>query len=216
MKTENKIVLPIVLLMIAAAIMGCKTEPELCALGAHLGIGESCSGNSCTLQDYNTNHAAFPKEIFRVGAVSKYTPSELSTTANNIVTAYSTGMGGNSQTAMKNIGKIAITKAANEEYTWNGTILGVHVNLAPGDIRGLVNDIYGNNLPLVQILQAVNTIRLAAGKDSDTEQLPVLAGGAAKEPKLGTVAKNFTKLTRAVRLRDSNLAKGIATRSRPA
>ena len=164
MKTENKMVLlPIVLLIIAAAIMGCKTEPELCALGAHLGIGESCTGTSCSLQDYNTNHAAFPKDIYRVGAASKYTPSELSTTANNIVTAYSAVMAPAAQTVMRNIGKIAITKASNNEYTWDGTVLGVHINLSASGVRQLVTDIATSNLPieLTQILQAVNTIRLA-------------------------------------------------------
>jgi len=163
MKTKGKMFLLVVLVMIAAAIMGCKTEPELCALGAHLGIGESCSGNSCTLQDYNTNHAVFPKEIFRVGAVSKYTPSELSTTANNIVTAYGSAMSSAHQNVMKGIGKIAITKASNNEYTWDGTVLGVHINLSAVGVRTLVADMSGGNLPieLTQILQAVNTIRLA-------------------------------------------------------
>jgi len=175
MKTENKMVLlPIVLLMIAAAIMGCKTEPELCALGAHLGIGETCDPN-CTLQDYNTKHNLFPKAIYRIGAASNYTAQGLSTTADNIVTAYSEVMTPTNQTVMRNIGKIAV-KSGDAAYSWDGNVLGLRVNLAVGTIRGLVGDIADNALNHAQILQAVNTIRLAAGKDSDTEQLPVLAG----------------------------------------
>jgi len=224
MKTENKILLPIVLLMIAAAIMGCKTEPELCALGAHLGIGESCSGTSCSLQDYrtanakNSSHADyFPVPINRVGAEGNFASGTLTSAANNVVSAHK-GLSTSDKNAIKNgvpAGKLLAVHIYNilGSYKWNGSILGIKVGETVMMIDTYLGAIASGSMPHAQV-QPANVIRLAAGKDSDTEQLPVLAGGAAKEPKLGTVAKNFTKMTRAVRLRDSNLAKGIATRSK--
>jgi len=185
MKTENKIVLPIVLLMIAAAIMGCKTEPELCALGAHLGIGESCTGTDCTLEDYRTPAQifTFPKEINRYGKASNYTTEQLRQTADNIVEGYNLVSPASVQSAaMSKIGKICVTKAQNNAYTWDGSIFGVHVNRSETNVRTLIGDISDSNLPVAYPVagltsaQPANTIRLAAGKDSDTEQLPVLAG----------------------------------------
>jgi len=185
MKTENKILLPIVLLMIAAAIMGCKTEPELCALGAHLGIGESCSGTSCTLEEYrtanmkNSGHADYFKwPIYRVGTKSHYTDTELTNTVTNILAGYK-GLSSTSQTNLKNssLSEVRITfSAPHDWYTWNGSNLGIYKGSSSTSVRGLLADIVGDGLEMAQILQAVNTIRLAAGKDSDTEQLPVLAG----------------------------------------
>jgi len=197
MKTENKMVLlPIVLLMIAAAIMGCKTEPELCALGAHLGINEKCSttGNdSCGLQDYRTEaqKASFSKAINRYGKESNYTAKQLRDTADNIVKAFNDfrSDGGGSGPAMydnvmSKISKLCVTLAANSRHTWDGATLGADVSATSNNIQARLEQLYEGQLALagpaaailVQQLQIMGIIRLAAGKDSDTEQLPVLAG----------------------------------------
>ena len=153
MKTETKIVLPIVLLMIAAAIMGCKTEPELCALGAHLGIGESCTGTSCSLQDYRTEaqKASFSKAINRYGKESNYTAQQLRTTADNIVTAFGNFRTGQGQAkydnVMSKISKLCVTLAASGNYTWDGSTFGAHVTITTSSIQARLDQIYDNELP---------------------------------------------------------------------
>jgi len=161
----------IILMIVAVVILGCKTEPVACNLGVHLGIGETCTGSACTLQDYRTDEQklTFPKEIYRYGKEVNYTTQELRTTADNIVGGYN--MIGTQETknaVIAGADKICVTKAANSGYTWDGSVFGVHINSAPGAVYGLMTGIAGGVLPnadlatgiLTQILPA-NAIRLA-------------------------------------------------------
>ena len=150
----------ILLIVVAVAFIGCKTEPEPCNLGAHLGIGETCTGTSCTLQDYNTSTGpnAFPKPIYRVGAVSNFDANVLAKTVDDIMTTYTNpSLLGMDQASKNRISErllhVEIYKAGGN-YTWKNKVLGLLAGLDAGLIYVNIGNIAspGNLTPTAQVL----------------------------------------------------------------
>jgi len=138
----------IILTIVTMVILGCKTEPEPCNLGAHLGIGETCTGTNCTLQDYRTEEQklTFPKAINRYGKESNYTSQQLRTTADNIVAGYNTLNTTQKNNLMSKVSQFCVTNAQNGYYTWDGSIFGIHyLNDDVEDIAGMFSAI--NSIP---------------------------------------------------------------------
>ena len=130
----------ILLTIMAVAFIGCKTEPDPCNLGAHLGIGETCTGTSCTLQDYRTEEQklTFPKEINRYGKASNYTAQELRTTTDNIVMEFVNIKNAFNPTEysaiMAKIVRLCVAQAENNMYIWDGVTFGVDPDVSSGFI----------------------------------------------------------------------------------
>ena len=159
----------------------CPICNPMCNLGAHLGIGETCNGTNCTLQDYRTaeQKILFPKEINRYGKASNYTAKQLTDTVANIIAGYGLLVGTTQGNFIAKAGKVCVTKAQNGEYTWDKTVFGFHIDLSAEETKGLMTDLVGGLSEkgpingLVQ-LQPASDIRLAGGK-KQTEQLSVVA-----------------------------------------
>ena len=167
----------------------CSICSPICNLGEHLGIGETCNGINCTLQDYRTSKqkASFPKEINRYGKASNYTDAELRTTADKIIAAFdkiiadANGEIEARDNILPKISKLYVVKAANSHYTWIGTDFGADpsttVAVIEGRLYGIEN---GSILPasvasdIIVQLQPANYIRMANGK-KQTEQFPVVS-----------------------------------------
>ena len=134
MKTKTLLLLAAILVLVIAA--ACNDDPAAngeetpCTLGAHLGIGETCSGTSCTLQDYRTpaQAASFPKPIYRYGKTVNYTAEELRNTADGIIAAFEAvkdlSNAEEYNAIMAAIARLCVTQAANNRYTWDGETLG--------------------------------------------------------------------------------------------
>jgi len=224
------------LMMIAAIILascdnGSTPEPEpevIVPHGepySHLGIGEQkgadCSGK-CGFQDYrtanmsNSGHADyFQWPIYRVGATSHYQGTELTTTVNNILTAFRDSLGSGEKTNLKNstLKQVHITYNAPSgpletilgRYTWNGSILGIQKGNASALIKECMRDISNSELPsvLAVVLQSANGIRMANGKKS-TEQFPAVASGDGKLPRAARAATGFELNRQAVMRRNGS------------
>ena len=181
---RNLLILAIVLL-IGFIVNSCddeEKEPPVCNLGEHLGIGETCNGTNCSLQNYNTSTGAntFPKPIYRVGAKGN-NGATLTSTASAIVDAYNTKIaapGGSVKTRFDNSGltEIQMYLGGTTNYTWSGSggILGIRAGAFEiwmiedlGTTGGL------DKRPVAQ-LQPASYIRLMKGM-KQTEQLSVAA-----------------------------------------
>jgi len=177
----------------------------------HLGIGEQCikDAGECTgLQDYrtagmkNSGHADyFQWPIYRVGATSHYQGTELTTTVNNILTAFRDSLGSGEKTDLKNstLKQVHITynapsgplEAVFGKYTWNGKNWGIQKGTSSDIINGVMKAIPQGVLQQVAVLlQPANGIRMANGKKS-TEQFPAVAGGDGKLPRAARAATGF-------------------------
>jgi len=112
------------------------------------------------LQDYRTaeQKLSFPKEINRYGKASNYTAEQLRQTADNIITAFENLKTDSGQAkydnVMSKISRLCVTIAANTtpgtpgyNYTWDGSIFGVHVTSNTSIIQARLNQIYDNELP---------------------------------------------------------------------
>jgi len=168
-----------IILLIGFIVNSCsdeEKEPPVCNLGAHLGIGETCNGNNCILQDYRTaeQKATFPKEINRYGKKTNYSDTELRQTTDKIVAAFDKIASDNGDKVLydivlSKIGKLYVVKAANGYYTWNKTDFGADPAATMEIISGRLV-LTASSLPEASIasglaqLQPVSDIRLAKGK----------------------------------------------------
>ena len=165
--------------MLILVFIACEPEP-VCNLGAHLGIGETCNGTSCTLQDYRTENAKnfshadyFPVPINRVGAESNFTSGTLTSAAGNVISAHN----GLSTTDKNNIkdgvpaGKLSAVHIYNNlgSYKWNGNILGIKINETIIMIDTYLGAIASGSMPLAQILSMSNGVLIADLSVSDTD-----------------------------------------------
>jgi len=197
----------------------------------HLGIGEDCikdTGDCTGLQDYrtanmkNSSHADyFQWPIYRVKAESNYgtNGAELTTTVGNILTGYKGLNPLNELPNLKNssLEQVHITYNAPSgpldavfgKYAWDGEYLKIQKNNTSDNITFCFQGIGTGNLPqqLAMLLQPASNIRMAKGKKS-TQQFPLIAGGADKDPKVNTVAQNF-RLNRQVIARNNRNVKTL-------
>ena len=157
MKTKTLLLLAAILVLVIAA--ACNDDPAAnggetpCTLGAHLGIGETCSGTNCTLQNYNTSTGsdAFPVPIYRIGAESSFasaaaTPAAM---ADHILSIYSS-LESSEKNAIKNgvqdVKLIEVHIFNSGMYTWDKSILGLPSEISP--FGGILTMIANGNLPL--------------------------------------------------------------------
>jgi len=202
----------------------------------HLGIAESCLGSDragaakCGLEDHRnaTQKTAFHAPVYRYGKLSNYNildPKEIEKTIDKIISGFSdikaeeaegSYPDGTYDAVWAAVGRLCVTKAANGMYTWDGTTFGADPQATGGYIGGRLSFIVdktsggyplSNAGPVANLtqLQPAGNIRLADGKRK-TEKLPVIAGGADKDPKVNTVAQNF-KLNRQASARNNRNVK---------
>ena len=187
----------------------------------HLGVGETCikdTGDCTGLQDYRTADMSnethvdyFQWPIYRVGAVSNYGTNDLTTTTGNVLEGYKFLRDAAPDDADKlktRLDEMHITyNAPGGQYTWVGKNLGVQKNLG---IEPIAENLYAIALDLltpvspVAQLQPTSNVRMAKGKKS-TEQFPVIAGGADKDPKVNTGAQNFRLNRQAIARNNRNV-----------
>ena len=166
----------------------------------HLGIGEDCikdTGDCTGLQNYNTSTGvnAFPKPIYRVGKAGDFNANLLAKTVNDVMSTYTDP----SILGLTEAGKDRLSQRLDfvqiyktgGNYTWKDKVLGLRVGVEKGVVWYCIAQIsVSSGLTPTAQLQPVGNIRMAKGKKS-TEQFPVIAGGADKDPKVNTVAQNF-------------------------
>jgi len=175
---RNWLVLAIILL-IGFIVNSCgddEKEPPICNLGAHLGIGETCNGNNCSLQNYNTSTGAnaFPKPIYRVGKEGN-NETTFTNTAIAIVSAYN----GLDPMAKGDFNSKGLTEVhmhiGGKYYTWSGSGI---LEIQAGNNELIEDVIYDLGTPtgllIAQLQPASNIIRFVKGK-KQTEQLSVIA-----------------------------------------
>ena len=121
----------------------CSICNPICNLGEHLGIGETCNGNNCTLQDHRNaaQKISYPdngvgRPIYRYGKLSNYNisdPKEIEKTIDMIIEIFTGTEGllnrgeGIYNNINNNIDKLCVTKSEDGTWTWggDGTVLGV-------------------------------------------------------------------------------------------
>jgi len=164
----------------------------------------------------------FPWPIYRVGAltVSNYPDTILDDTVNSILAGYKLVVPTDKTRLNSNdcgLAEIHVTyNAPGGKYTWTGTELGIQTGLLGGNVRGFLEDIalgavagpdddLPHVTPIVQLMPtATGNVRLANSKKK-TEQFPVIAGGADKDPKVNTVAQNFKLIRQAIARNNRNV-----------
>jgi len=197
---KNKIWFLVMMAGVIIGVISCDADPKDDAYtpSNHLGIDETCpKSTECGLQNYNTSTGvnAFPKPIYRVGKAGDFNANLLAKTVNDVMSTYTDP----SILGLTEAGKDRLSQRLDfvqiyktgGNYTWKDKVLGLRVGVEKGVVWYCIAQIsVSSGLTPTAQLQPVGNIRMAKGKKS-TEQFPVIAGGADKDPKVNTVAQNF-------------------------
>jgi len=171
---KRNLLILVIILLIGFIVNSCgdeEKETPVCNLGAHLGIGETCNGSNCSLQNYNTSTGtnAFPKPIYRVGPVGDFNANALTKTVNDIMITYTDpsilGLTtGHKMLVNQRLDFVQIHKEGGD-YTWKDKVLGLRAGLDADYIGMYIYDIASSaGLTPTAQLQPSNDIHLAKGK----------------------------------------------------
>ena len=195
---KRNLLIMVIILLFGFVVNSCgddEKDPPVCNLGAHLGIGETCNGTNCSLQNYNTSIGAnaFPKPIYRVGPIGDFNSNSLTKTVNDIMLTYTDpiilGLGGADKLRVEQrLDFVQIYKEGGDytwnDYTWKDKVLGLPVGLDADYIEMHIGDIAssGNLTPTAQ-LQPIGNIHIA-NVNNCMDQFTVIASRDEILPKV--------------------------------